>query len=41
MRAISVSVELPIDAQGSAGNYFKWVMRRNTDIQSLEQGKDS
>lgn len=39
---ISVSVvERPIDAQGSARYYFGWVMRRNTDTQSLAQGEDS
>ena len=34
------AVELPIDAQGSARYYLGWVMRRNTDTQSLAQGED-
>jgi hypothetical protein len=31
-------MELPIDAQGSAGNYFGWVMKRNMIIQPRAQG---
>ena len=34
-----MSVELPIDAQGSARNSFEWVTGRNTDVQLLAQGE--